>query len=112
MSKIKKAVWGIDYDYRADECYARPVCPDCEAPFGIHEDDGKYHCYSCGAVITVTDEKMKEWFKEREGVKTEVTTCIHCGQKTSVDTFRKNYVTLEWECVGGKCTNCGGWFIV
>ena len=106
------AVWGMDYDYRMDKCFDRPVCPECETPFGERED-GKYHCFSCGNVIKVEDPEMIKWIEERKETKVEMRDCFVCGGKgTSEDHFIKNDVTKEWQTAWGECKACGARFIV
>ena len=116
------AIWYDDYDSRTDKLYKRPCCPECKAPIGKFLD-GKYRCYSCGEIITVADEKMKNWLKLREETKVEFLNChvlklpdggqIGCGGKKCVEThYNKNPVTLEWQTTHGKCKKCGQTFMV
>ena len=106
------AVWAMDYDYRTDKCFQRPSCPKCFEAIG-EDESGKYHCYCCGKKVDVKDEKMLEWFAERQGAKIEMTDCFRCGGKDCVETyFMRNKVTLEWQAMGGKCQKCGARFIV
>lgn len=116
MSNMR-AVWGIGYDFHADKRYNLPCCPECEEPIGKFLDD-EYRCYSCGEVVEVTDEKMKEWLKIRGETKTEYHDCLKlvldggvtlgCDGKNCVEThYRRNPVTLEWQVMGSVCKNCG-----
>lgn len=117
------AKWGVDYDYHNDKCYRRPVCPECNAPI-IRYEDGMYRCLSCGEIIEVAGDDMKEWIRVREETKIEYRDCprienkgkflkMGCGGKNCVKTlFRRNQVTLEWEIAMGECTQCGLKYIV
>lgn len=119
-----KAVWVIDYDFRADKCYNAPGCPECREPIGRMFGDGKYYCFSCGEEVEVTDSEMIEWLNIREETKTEYMDCPKittidgnhtsgCGGEKCVEThYRRNPVTLEWEVMGGHCSKCGMRFIV
>lgn len=122
-----KAVWGLDYDWRKDKCFKRPMCPVCDAPFGKIADDNEYHCFSCGRIIEVDDPDMKKWIADREGTKTEMHDCfpesietedgevikMGCGGKGCMKIYyHKNPVTLKWEEMGGKCEKCGVEFMV
>ena len=108
-----RAIWGEDYDYIMDKCYPTPVCPECEEPIG-KKKDGLYHCFSCGKVVEIADEDIKEWFAEREGEKIEMKDCVlGCGGKKCVEThYVKNPVSKEWQTAWGVCTRCGRRFIV
>lgn len=114
MSK-KVAVWGKDYDLHDDQCYKRPVCPDCKAPFG-RSTDGKYYCYECGEEVTISDKDMLEWLKEYEERKVEMHDCTNifgCGGKGCMEVhYRKSPITKEWRTAWGVCTKCGAKFIV
>ena len=114
MSNYKKlnAIWSIDYDMHKDKCYDRPSCPECRVPIGKIAGDGKYRCYSCHKICNV-DQKMLDWFADREGEKIEMRDCFNCGGiGTSEDHLVKNYITLEWQTAWGICKKCGARFIV
>ena len=116
-----KAIWGMDYDYRTDRCYNRPMCPECDAPV-IRFEDGNYKCVSCKRKIHITDPEMLKWLSEREETKVEMHDCPRikldngvygCGEKACVEThFIRNNVTLEWQIAWGECKRCGMRFIV
>lgn len=105
-----KAIWDIDYDMQQDKCYDRPCCPECHAPIGKYED-GLYHCFSCGEVVDIEPDMIK-WFADREQTKTETMHCMKCGKKSMKTHYMKNPITLEWQTMGGQCSECGMWFIV
>lgn len=105
-----KAKWGIDYDYKTDKCFKRPVCPECETPIFKHETE--YECVSCQKPVQV-DSEMLKWLEDREGEKVEMTDCFRCKGKGTLEThYFKNDVTLEWEAACGECKACGMRFIV
>jgi len=105
-----KAVWDIEYDSRQDKIYDCPSCPECRAPVMQFEDG--YRCICCGKELEI-DAKMKEWFQERNGYKTEMKNCFKCGGVACLEThYRKSPVTLKWEAMRGKCSKCGMEFIV
>lgn len=104
-----KAIWMSDYDYRHDACYDRPMCGNCETP--ISSEDGKYICGYCGEEAVV-DDKMRQWFKEREGVLTETCTCMVCGKEAMTVYKFKNEYSLEWETGFKSCSNCGSGAII
>ena len=108
-----KAIWAVDYDFREDKCYDRPSCPECKAPIGLDED-GKYHCFSCGEIVEVDDPKMIEWFAIRDESKTENEDCfLGCSGKGTMEVhYMRNPITLEWQTMGGECKKCGMRFIV
>ena len=117
-----KAKWIRDYDHISDKCYDRPGCPKCEAPVGKDEDE-KYHCFSCGKEVEVTDPDMIRWLEERSEEKVEMEDCPEftttngrtygCGGKGCVEThYVRNHVTMEWQTAWGECKNCGARFIV
>lgn len=119
---MMEAIWGTDYDYRTDAIYERPVCPECKEPIGVDED-GKYHCYSCGEVVEVKDQSMIEWLEKRNETKVEYADChiftskngatTGCGGKGTVEThYMRNPVTLKWQIMGGRCKKCGMRYIV
>ena len=114
--KIKKAVWGIDYDVREDKIYDRPVCPDCKDPIGRRlaaEGDRRYYCYSCGERVVISDPKMRRWLKVREQKKIAITTCLNCEKKTCVTQYYKDPIyPRRWRVAWGECTSCGARFIV
>ena len=105
-----KAIWDIDYDMKQDSCYDRPCCPECHAPIGKYED-GLYHCFSCGEVVDIEPDMIK-WFADREQTKTETMLCMKCGKKSMKIHYMKNPITLEWQTLGGQCSECGMRFIV
>ena len=115
------AVWGMDYDYRTDKCYDRPMCPECNAPV-IRFKDGKYKCVSCRQPVEVIDAEMLKWLAKREEEKIEYEDCPQwrhdgyvygCGGKGTVEThYVRNNVTLEWQTAWGECSKCGMRFIV
>ena len=123
-----EAIWDTDYDFFVEEgedgSFQRPMCPICHEPIGkIGEDgDDSYRCYNCYEVVEVNDEKMKEWFADREGIKTEIHEChkldigdgktIGCGEMTMEYHYYKDSRTGDWKLGGGQCKNCGTWFIV
>ena len=122
MERNMKAIWELDYDYRTDKCYQRPMCPDCSVPIG-KDEDGKYRCFGCGKEVAVDDPEMVQWFAKREETKIEmlddpVITSLNghtsgCGGKYCVETlFVRNHVTLEWQAARGECKNCGMRYIV
>lgn len=111
------AIWYQDYDYRTDKIYKCPCCPDCYEPIGKF-DDGNYRCYSCGKIVDIPDDEMKEWLRIREETKTEYHDChkfalgdcatIGCGGKNCVEThYIRSPVTLEWQTAWSVCKNCG-----
>lgn len=107
------AVWGSDYDAHEDECYDRPVCPECKEPFSLET----LRCFSCGRAISVDDPAMVKWIDDRKGSKVEMEDCwnepLGCGGKACVEThYLKNPVTLEWRVAWGVCNKCGRRFIV
>lgn len=107
-----KATWGLDYDYRSDKNYKRPVCPECEVQI-VKDSDGQYTCLNCGKTIEVDDPVMIEWFKLREETKTDLRNCFCCGGKKCVKTlYVRNPVTLRWETASGTCSKCNSRFIV
>lgn len=107
-----KAKWGLDYDYRTDRCFNRPMCAKCDAPI-VKDEKGKYFCVSCRKRATVTDPEMLKWLTDREGIKVEIHDCAMCGGKQCLESHLvRNKVTLEWETAGGRCRNCGMRFIV
>jgi DNA-directed RNA polymerase subunit RPC12/RpoP len=55
---------------------------------------------------------MIEWFAEREQTKTETMLCMKCGKKSMKTHYMKNPITLEWQNMGGQCSECGMRFIV
>ena len=69
--KTLKAVWSMDYDYHTDKTYQRPSCPECSAPI-FRDEDGTFHCMSCGKPVTIEDEAMLEWIRQREETKREI----------------------------------------
>ena len=106
------ASWILDYDHITDKNYYRPGCPDCNAPVGMNED-GKYHCYSCGKTYEVTDPKMMDWLSVRSETKKEIGNCFHCNGKNCVHSMLvRNPVTLEWQNAWGECSECGMRYIV
>ena len=115
-----KAILGLDYDYKTDKCFKRPVCPDCDAPV-LKFKTGEYKCISCRRIAEV-DEGMMKWLADREGEKVEYEDCPQfevngtvygCGGKKTVEThYVKNNVTLKWETAWGQCNKCGKRFIV
>ncbi len=120
------AVWVSDYDMHEDKCYKRPGCSECKEPVFLYED-GKYHCVSCGKIVEVADNKMKNWYAEREETKVEMEDCfpseikmrngqimrMGCGGKKCVEVhYYKNPVTLKWQVAGGHCTKCNMKFMV
>ena len=109
--KRMKSTWVLDYDSREDKCYKRPGCPECSEPIGLDED-GQYHCYSCGKVVEVEDPKMIKWFSDREGTKVEYSNCGCGGQNTFETHYVKNPVTLDWQVAFGGCSKCNMRFIV
>lgn len=114
------ATWGLDYDYKTDKCFKRPVCPDCDAP-AIKFESGEYKCVSCRKPVQV-DANMLKWLTKREGEKVEHNDCTQyevngtiygCGGKGTVEThYIRNDVTLEWQTAWGQCSKCGMRFIV
>ena len=116
-----KAVWGLDYDYRTDKCFNRPICPECDAPV-VKFRDGRYKCVSCRKPVDIDDAKMIEWLTVREETKITMEDCpkiehdgfVHgCGGKACVETHHvRNDVTLEWQVAWGQCLNCKMRFIV
>ena len=107
-----EAIWGLDYDYRSDKNYKRPVCPKCECQIG-KDEEGQYHCFNCGKEVEVKDPVMIEWFKLREETKTDMRSCFFCGGKKCVKTlYTRNPVTLRWETATGTCNKCGARIIV
>lgn len=119
--KEMKAIWGMDYDYKTDKCFNRPMCPECDAPI-CKNKDGNYECVSCLQPVEVDDAIMLKWLTDREETKVEMHDCPRitheghsygCGGKACVETlFVKNKVTLEWQIASGTCTKCGMKFIV
>lgn len=118
---ILQAVWGHDYDLHTDMIYKCPCCPKCMEP--IVEDDGKYICVSCRKEIIVDDDKMKLWFEERAGTKTEYVDCCQiklrdgvicgCGGKQCMKiTYVKDKADLHWVVAFGICEKCGARFLV
>lgn len=121
-----KAVWVNDYEWRTDKIFKCPGCPRCHEPAYKYYDD-KYHCVSCGKIVSVTDPEMIEYFKIREERKTEIWDCpVHEGKDTQGRLVRhgcggigtmevymmRNPVTLEWQPMGGHCNQCGMDWIV
>jgi hypothetical protein len=115
-----KAIWGLDYDYRTDKCYKRPMCPECDAP--ILKDGDEYKCISCGQPAEV-EPFMIVWIENRNETKVTMEDChqfnlpdggkIGCGGKACVEThYVRNPVTLEWQTAWGQCSKCGKRFIV
>lgn len=104
-----KAVWQMDYDFRADKTYKCPMHEECGAPIMFYE--GKYICIGCGEEAEL-DPEMKNWIDERSGEKVEVSECMQCGQKTMSMYYHKNPANKKWEVGHGECTNCGCRFIV
>lgn len=105
-----KAEWGIDYDWRNDECFQRPMHPECDAPI-LKDDRGIYYCIGCGKAVDV-DENMKEWIEKRSGEKTETGKCFKCGKNTAEEHYYRNANTLEWELGWSECKECGTKIIV
>lgn len=105
----KRAIWGMEYDWRNDKCYDEPQHEECQAPIIKH--DGKYMCIGCGEEITELPADMQKWIDERNGEKEETETCMSCGKPTMKIHYRKNRNTLEWEVGYGEC-ECGMRFIV
>lgn len=110
-NKKIKAIWGTEYDYKSDECYSCPMCPDCMAPIFKDDENEKYRCISCGSEMEV-DREMKNWIDLREGTKEEITTCMKCGEETMHIYYYKNHNTTKWETGSGCCEKCGMRFIV
>ena len=108
------SVAGKEYDMHEDACYQHPghVCGhDGDVP-GFMREDGKCYCINCHKELEITD-KMRKWFEDRAGTKTEMQECFACGGKDCMEvTMRKNNVTLEWHAAYGECRKCGARFIV
>lgn len=110
---MKKAEWITEYDMHMDKCYKCPGCDECYAPI-FENEDGQYQCVSCGELFEVSEPKMIKYFEDRKGTKVEMEDCfLGCGEKKCVEVhYRKNPVTLKWQCMGGVCTKCKMRFIV
>lgn len=101
-----KAEWGIDYDWRNDKCFDRPMHPECDAPIFLDKESNTYICIGCGEEAEV-DDAMKEWIAERSGEKVEIKECFKCHKETFESHYHKNANTLEWELGWGECKECG-----
>ena len=106
---MNRATWGLDYDWRNDKCFDRPMHEECEAP--ILKNGDKYVCIGCGEEVEVMQD-MKEWIDERAGEKIETEKCFNCGNNTFESHYHKNERTLEWELGFGECKSCGMRMIV
>lgn len=109
-----KAKWVKDYDHRTDKCYDVPGCPKCKEKAFYHScDDSEmagFHCPSCGCDIEL-DVDMLKWYADHTATKTEIGTCINCGQKSSVEHY---YIAIDgnYRLGYGECIKCGCRFIV
>ena len=107
---MAKAIWGLDYDFRADKCFNRPVHNNrCDAP--IFFVDGAYRCIGCGEEMEL-DAEMKKWIDDRSRKKVDTEECFHCHEKTFKAHYYINDVTLEWQLGHGECEKCGMKIIV
>ena len=112
-------VWEIDYDFKKDKCFRRPMHKECYAPVVL--DEGKYICIGCGQEMELTPD-MIEWISERAGVKIEHSDCeewefegkkMGCGGKGTVEEhYMKNPITLEWQFCFSECKKCGNKIMV
>lgn len=107
-----KAVWSMDYDYHTDKTYQRPSCPKCSAPI-VRDTKGTFRCMSCWKPIQIEDEAMREWIRQREDIKTEISDCPFCGGKQCVQkVYFRNDVTLEWMLSSSRCRECDSRILV
>ena len=95
-------VWEIDYDFRKDKCFRRPMHKECDLPVVL--DEGKYICIGCGQEMKLEPD-MIEWISNRAGIKVEHSECM-CGGVLESH-YMKNPLTLEWQLCGRECKNCG-----
>ena len=95
-------VWGIDYDFRKDKCFRRPMHKECFAPVVL--DEGKYICIGCGQEMEL-EQDMVEWILDRSYSKVEKSECM-CGGEVEKH-FMKNPITLEWQLCFSECKKCG-----
>ena len=65
-----KAEWGMDYDWRNDKCFDRPMHNrECDAP--ILFIDGAYRCIGCGEemdleIVILDIERIAKKLKEQK----------------------------------------------
>lgn len=107
----KEAVKGLGYDMHSDSCYTIPECPECGSALFIEEKDiGKAVECSCGEMIKIPDtEWTRKYVEENTGEKEEETTCMACNGTMKVRKYKR---LGKWVTAGGKCEDCGMYFIV
>lgn len=102
---------GTEYDMHSDSCYTIPECPECGMPLPIvAKDIGRaVECF-CGEMVRIPDtEWTRKYVEENTGEKEEETTCMACNGTMKISKYKR---LGKWVTAGGKCEDCGMYFVV